>query len=278
MKILLSNHGLRQYGGSETWVKTMFDELSKAHTVHIYTPRPNTIFLEMPPWDPTETYDLGILNHSMCLSFLKDKNVKKIIFTSHGVIPGAEKPVAGADVYVAVSEEVQAVLRAKGFESSVIRNPINTERFTPRKSAREKLQRIAYVSNNPRSKIGLIKRATAPWRLEVVGREGQLRDVKPLLERSDLIIGLGRSAYEAMSMERNVIVFDYKGADGFVTTSSSFTYRGCNFSGRTNRFDWTEEQLQEAIRLYDPSVGPSLRDYIVRHNDVKKIAEDYLSL
>ncbi len=278
MKILLSNHGLNQYGGSETWIHTMFGRLSRTHEVHVYTPNRNTIFPEMPPYDPATTYDLGILNHSMCLTRLRDRNIKRIIYTSHGVIPGAERPVEGADVYVSVSEEVQSALAAKGFESVVIRNPIDIERFKAKKPTRDTIRNVAYISNNPQSKATLIKQATTGLKYETAGRTNQQRDVRPILERADLVIGLGRTAYEAMAMGRNVIVYDYNGADGFVDTNSIFAFRESNCSGRTSKLTWTSEQLREAIDLYDPSLGPALRDYIGRHNNVATIAEDYLCL
>ena len=87
----------------------MFDELSKEHEVDVYAANGNTVFPDMPPFDPNVFYDRGILNHAACLTFLRKRaSIGRTIFTSHGVIPGAEKPVDGADVYVSVSEEVQA--------------------------------------------------------------------------------------------------------------------------------------------------------------------------
>lgn len=278
MKILLSNHGLNQYGGSETWVYTMFRRLSYTHEVHVYTPGRNSIFPEMPPYDPAASYDLGILNHLMCLRFLRDKNIKKIIYTSHGVIPGAEKPGEGADVYVSVSEEVQTVLAAKGFDSVVIRNPIDTERFKAAKPSKNVLRNVAYISNNPQSKVPLIKRSVAGLKFETAGRSTQQRDVRPMLNRADLVIGLGRTAYEAMSMGRNVVVFDYKGADGFVTPKTILDYRLSNCSGRHGGFNWDEAKLREAVDLYDPLLGPALREYIIDNNNVDTIVEQYLSL
>ena len=177
-----------------------------------------------------------------------------------------------------MSEEVQTALKAKGFESVVIRNPIDTRRFRPKRPSRNVLRNVAYVSNNPTSKALLIKRATNGLHFETAGRTNQHRDIRPLLERADLVIGLGRTAYEAMSMGRNVVVFDYKGADGFVDTENIFAFRESNCSGRTNNLNWTEAQLREAIELYDPTLGLELRDYIIENNNVDTIAEQYLCL
>ncbi len=257
----------------------MFDELSKQHTTHVYAANGNSIYPDMPPYDPSTRYDLGLLNHGMCLRYLRDKKIDKIVFTSHGVIPGAEKPVDGADIYVSVSEEVQSMLAKKGFESFVIRNPIDTDKFRTDKPTNRTLKAVAFISNNPRtSTIATLKEATAGLRFEEVGRQHQLRDIRPVIQRADLIVGLGRTVYEAMSMGRNAIIFDYKGADGFVDTESIFRFRESNCSGRTNKLRWGGGQLAQAMERYDPDLGEQLREYIKEHNNVETIAERYLCL
>lgn len=279
MLILLSNHALNHYGGSETWTRTMFDELSKFGKVHVYAASGNTVFPDMPPFDPAVSYDRGILNHKRCLTYLREHaNIDRIIYTSHGVIPGAERPTEGADVYVAVSEEVQDRLAQDGYESVVIRNPIDLSRFTAKTGPRPNMKNVLWLSNNPRSKEKLIRGATKGMRLKIVGREGQLRDVRPAIKWADLVIALGRSAYESMAMKRNVIVLDYKGADGFVTPETMLELRKANCSGRRYGENWNIPRLVEEFGKYDSGLGDSLRSYIAENNNVETIAEQYLCL
>ena len=110
----------------------MYDELTRrGHQVSVYTPI-HQLWPEIPDFDPSGHYDLGILNHSNCLTHLRNMNIDRIVFTSHGVIPQPEWPVDGADVYVGVSEEVVADMNNRfGIDGVVIRNPIDTERFKP---------------------------------------------------------------------------------------------------------------------------------------------------
>ena len=256
----------------------MFDELSKEHEVHVYAASGNTIYPDMPPVDRNVFYDRAILNHGQCLTYLlKRVGMNRIIFTSHGVIPGAEKPVSGADVYVSVSEEVQARLAKDGYESVVIRNPINLDRFNATKPSL-KLGKVLWLSNNPRSKEKLIRGAAKGLRVKIIGRETQQRDVRSSIMWADLVIGLGRSAYEAMAMRRNVIVLDYKGADGFVDLDSILEFRKANCSGRRYGENWGIPRLVEEFGKYNPDLGDSLREYIAENNNVETIAEQYLCL
>jgi hypothetical protein len=81
-----------------------------------------------------------------------------------------------------------------------------------------------------------------------------------------------------MSCGRNVIVFDYMGADGLVTPENIYHFRKRNCSGRTHRMMYTPEEFRAELGLYDQNLGPQLREYILKENNVKTIAQQYLSL
>lgn len=256
----------------------MYDELVRlGHTVHVYTPIPNTIWPDMPPYRPDVTYDLGLLNHNNCLEALRGRNINKIVFTSHGVIPQPEWPVDGADIYVAVSEEVRDSDKMAGRNAVVIRNPIDTFKFSSRPVSKN-LRNVLFLSNYGWKVQETIDAATEGLHLERIGGNRRVHDIEKHIAAADLVIGLGRSVYEAMSMAKNVIVYDYQGGDGFVTPENIFRFRERNCSGRTNRLYYTPEQLRAELDKYDPALGPELRAYILEHNDVRKIADQYLSL
>jgi glycosyltransferase involved in cell wall biosynthesis len=257
----------------------MYEELVRlGHDVHVYTPV-HRIWLDMPKFDPRVHYDLGILNHSNCLEHLRKHNIDKIIYTSHGIIPQPEWPVPGADIYVSVSEEVQANVQKRwGIDSIVIRNPIDTQRFAPSKPVEDKLTNILFLSNYGWTVMESIRGAASQFEFHHLGGEERHEQVEEFINDADLVIGLGRSVYEAMACGRNVIIYDYMGADGFVTPTNIYEYRLKNCSGRTNRISYTPDMLLAEFRHYDPSLGPALRSYILEHNNVETIAQEYLSL
>lgn len=282
MRILLSNHSLNRMGGSETWTFTMWTELQRlGHEVHVYTPNPITAWKAMQPYDG-RYYDLAILNHRATLQALRQKPLGKIVFTSHGVIPGAEKPEEGAHVYVSVSEEVQEALQKQGFHSTVIRNPIDVDYFNTEVSPPQTPTGVLFLSNNPPKVANKIASAVKKMGLayEAYGRGFQIPQSKLVEKMSQVshVISLGRGAYEGMSMARNVIVMDYNGADGIATPESLLEFRKNNCSGRRYGLPWAEQEVQDAIAQYNPELGPYLREYVIANNNVKDIAERYLCL
>lgn len=248
------------------------------HEVHIYTPI-HHLWKDMPPFRPELTYDLGILNHSNCLEYLKNHKINKIIYTSHGIIPQPEWPVPGADVYVSVSEEVQEnVWQRWGIESVVIRNPIDTERFKPTRRLNDVLQNVLFLSNYGWTVMESLHGATENLTFRHIGGDERVEEVERHINWADIVVGLGRSVYEALSCGRNVIIYDYMGADGFVTPTNIFKYRLKNCSGRTERIKYTPELLMAEFDRYDVTLGPALRSFILEHNDVRVIAQQYLEL
>jgi glycosyltransferase involved in cell wall biosynthesis len=278
MRILLSNHSLFKLGGSETWVRTMYDELVRCgHDVHIYTPV-HQLWRDIPDFIPKLHYDLGILNHSNCVKHLAGANIGRRIFTSHGIIPQPEWPIPGCDVYVAVSEEVQASMADRyGVESVVIRNPINLDRFRPTRPLSPVLRRVLFLSNYGWTVAETMAEGAQDLEFRRVGGEHRIENVEEAINWADLVVGLGRSVYEAMACGRNVVVYDYQGADGFVDTDTIYEYRKRNCSGRTNRIKLSPGTFRYELNRYDPSLGPQLRVYAEAHHDVRQIAEEYLS-
>lgn len=271
MKILLSNNMIGGNTGSETWVTTMNKEIEKlGHNVTLYTP--NTNILDM-------KFDLAIINHNSCLKQLTYLPCKKI-FTSHGILPSLEQPIQGADYYVSVSEEVQEHLKDLGFNSIVIRNGIDTELYKSTKPTNKKLTNVLFSSHYQGSALNIIKQACKELdlNLTIIGKGNEVSNPIDYINEADLVIGLGRTAYEAMSCERNVIIYDYNGADGFVTPETIKDYRKNNCSGRYRKKFLNVEELKELFKLYDSELGSKLREYIIDNNNIKKTVQQYLSI
>lgn len=264
MKILLTNHMIGGWTGSETWVYTMYNELSKHHEVDIYAHTKKT---------PQKDYDLALINHNTCLKDVMGWNIKRKVFTSHGVLPELEQPIEGADEYVAVSEEVQANLADKGFKSKVIRNPIDMERFKPEEPVNDTLQNILFLSNYTSNVANVVESACCGYNFKKIGGGTVVPNVEDYMNWADLVVTLGRGVLEALSCNRNVIIADYGGGDGFVTPENILEYRKKNNSGRTRRKMFTIDEFRKEMSLYDPQL--KMRDYIKSNNDVKLITKLY---
>lgn len=222
--------------------------------------------------DKNTFYDLAIINHNKCLDELSGWNIKRRIFTAHGIAPQLEQPVPGADVYVSVSEEVQSNLKQKGFESVIIRNPINTEYFSPVKPHKE-LKRLLWM-NNRAATVDLVDQASMGFDFRI--QTGWKPDVKENIQWADLVMTSGRGIYEALSCGKNAMVVNWCGCDGMVTQDTIFEFRKKNCSGRTKKEFWAPERIRSEFKKYD--CNRNMRPYVLENNNVKTIAERYLSL
>jgi len=271
MKILLTNLNLDTLGGTETWTATVAKELTRlGHEVHLFSAGGYSLLPDYKRLD--NNYDLALINHNVCLPAIDGIDIKRRIFTSHGIIPYVEQPIEGADVYISVSEEVQANLEKKGFKSDVIRNPIDTETFVETERNNE-LKKVLFMSNYQGEARKVIEDATKGLELRVFGADNRVNALDAM-KWADLVIGLGRTALEAMSLGRNVIVYDYNGADGFVDEDTILEFRKNNCSGRRYGIKLKAESLRELYKKYN---AHSMRNYILKNNDVKQIVQKYLS-
>jgi len=271
MNILLATYSLEHLAGTETWTVTMADHLGKEHNVDVYafTGIDNLIPANA---DKSKHYDIAIINHNVCLDALRSWNIDRRIFTSHGVIPEMERPVPGADVYAAVSEEVQAVVEQQGFNAVIIRNPIDTEYFTPA-PVNQELKNILWM-NNRAPNMEMVEPASDGYEYRI--QTGWSGGVRENIKWADMVVTSGRGAYEAMSCGRNVCIVNWCGCDGIVNHESIIELRKCNCSGRRYQQWWPPERIREEFERYDPNLN--MQPYILENNDVQKIAEQYLNV
>lgn len=271
-KILITNNHLVRYGGTETWVITMAKELEMmGHNVGVYSKIKGGLYDTL-KWkdDNPKDYDLALINHNVNMGV----DAKFKIFTSHGVIPELERPVAGADAYVAVSEEI--ALRYSDYNMLVIRNPINiygTHAFNP---PNKELHNILFMSNNPLLVLPIVKEATKGYGLTVLSGGREMSE--PYIRNADLVITLGRGAYESLACGKNVLVYDYNGGDGLLNPLNIKEIRKNNCSGRRHSKQYTAPELRQEIERYNPYNAIEMRKYIVDNHDVRKIAAQYLEI
>jgi hypothetical protein len=272
MKILLTNNSLMNRGGSETWVATMFNHLRYkcGHSVDVYSVQANNLIAGTKP-NPEKHYDLALINHNSCLDRVAEWDITKGVFTSHGVLPMLERAKPGADKYISVSEEVQTALKKDGFDSTIIRNPIDTDYFSP-SPIFNKLTNILFL-NNRTEMLGQVKQACKGFKLRIL--TGGSFGVKEGITWADLVITAGRGCYEALSCGKNVMVVNRNGSDGMVTEDNIFKLRKNNCSGRRNAFQWSAKEIRNELKKYDPT--RSLREYILKHNNIDIAAQEYLA-
>ncbi|MFW6174072.1 MAG: hypothetical protein ACOC5T_10035, partial [Elusimicrobiota bacterium] len=207
------------------------------------------------------------------------------IFISNGIVPSQEYPVPGGDRYVSVSEEVKSALGKKGYDSTIIRNGIDCERFNSTKPIHKKLKNVLVISNKQsaqKSIFQIINEACKELNLKitVLGLNfGTAQwNVEEFINQNDLVISLGRGALEGMACKRNVLICDYQGIDGMINNKSYLEIRKNNFSGRRYRGSISKDIIIKELKKYNYKQGERNRKLILQHHNINNTVQNYLDL
>ena len=82
--------------------------------------------------------------------------------------------------------------------------------------------------------------------------ENQVWEIEKAINDADLVIGLGRSAYEAMACGRPVVIYDHRPyskcyADGYLKKECIEESLKMNCSGRRFKYELSSEELELEI-------------------------------
>lgn len=290
MKILVTNQWLKKLGGSETFSYTIIEELIRlGHQVDYLTLHHGAMSERIEQLGAYRislmAYDLILANHNSTIRELYiDRVCGPLVQTCHGIYSSLEQPSDLAHHHISISKEVSDHLNVSGFKSEIILNSINLERFRCQKKPGQKIKKVlSFIHNDDlNNSIGAILKKKEIIFKTINKYKIQVWDIEKEINTADLVISLGRGAYEAMACGRPVLVLDkrpYIGAilgDGLIKPSNIDEIIGNNCSGR--RFMKTDiiEMLNEALECNPLELGASLRDYAEDFLDVRKNILKYL--
>ncbi len=232
---------------------------------------------------PDVAYDVALVSDGKSLAACGPWRAPVLAF-AHGLGPLAHEyqPEGLRDVrhVVALSPFMTRYYAARlpGHRVSFLPNVIDVARFSSQKPLRE-AARTALLADRRR----------APEYLERIRPVFQERGVElvPVAELAfgmpiwdmhayygyfDLVLGCGRSAYEAMACGRNVVVLGVNGGDGFVDRASFAAAFDRNCSGYgIRKLRWDDphfaSQLGAEIDKYSARAGNDTRALAVEHVD-----------
>lgn len=290
MRILLGTHYLAKTGGTESYTFALAMELKRlGHEVEHFAIIRGGVssMLEEKgvPFMTSDHYDLILANHTTVVEQLWPKGF--IVQTCHGNIAELEQPSPYADAYVAVSEEVREHLQSKGYRAAaVIANGIDCNRFCQKKPVSPTLQTMLSLCQSDVAN-DFIRRCCQQEGIRFL-QSNKFTDnvwsIEELINESDLVVGLGRSAYDAMACGRCVLVYDYREymgeflGDGMLTPESIQKSMLCNCSGRSNRLKYNEEAFIKELQKYSPELGAWGREFALEHLNIEKVVEAYLDI
>jgi glycosyltransferase involved in cell wall biosynthesis len=293
MKILITSHWLKKLGGSETFTYTLVQAAKEwGAEVDLFTFHPGLVSNRIEKDfgvknQIKENYDLILANHHTTVKHCAIVTNGPIIQTCHGTTPKLEQPSEFANAYVAISEEIAQYLQKKYRKDAfVIRNSIDIYRF------RDKTQ----LAPGIRSVLSLTHSEPLNRELKAIfNRKGiqfkalnkftnPVWEVEKEIWQSDLVISLGRGAYEAFACGRPVLVLDHRPyqdllSDGMATPENMDQLATCNFSGRYFRKSGNLQQLiDRELELYNDDNQIYYRHWALDNLDYKKNFEKYIGI
>lgn len=288
MRILVATDHLEATGGTECYTFAMIQELQRqGHDVEYFafqlgdvSKRIETLGVK---FRSHIFYDLILANHNIVVNHLYKRGY--IIQTCHGTQMALEQPSPKADAFVSISQEVHDYLKSKGFSSTIIKNGIDCNRFRPQNPINSCLKNVLSLcqsneaNNIIRDACSLIgvcfqkanKYERSNWYIEET------------INQSDLVIGIGRSAYDAMACGRTVVSFDIRSyssnfGDGYISTNNINESVKYNCSGRASRIEYNAQTLANELKKYNVNDGLFLRNYALSNLNIESAVKKYLSL
>lgn len=291
-KILLGQNHLHTLGGSETFIYTMAQELVRlGHHVDILTMQEG-IMSEMIKANLgcsvnniSNSYDVAFLNHTTVVHGVMNLFPgSNIIQTCHGIFPQLEQPVQGVR-HVSISKEVQNYLTSKGLESTLIHNGINCDIFCPEQEPSKKINKMFSLSQSDQFNQMLIEIGNELGiQVEYNNKFTSPRlDIQNVIKKADLVVSLGRGAYEGMACGKPVLIADQRPyqpglMDGMVTSENIDGFLENNCSGRKTQQPVSKENLINEINKYDHKQGNKNREYVLQNLNIQKQVQEYLKL
>ncbi len=194
--------------------------------------------------------------------------------------------------YVAISQEIKDQLSRCGKESYLILNGIDCKVFKPNPPIKTNLRRILSLCQGSDANE-MIREACQRLNLgflQASKSNENIFDIENTINQADLVVGIGRSLYDAMACGRACISLDSRSysvakdgcmvvGDGYIDDQNidksvlhNCTGRG---SGRTFR---SVDEVIEQIQRYDYRDGKSMRRYALRNLNMSRNVDQYINI
>lgn len=294
MKVLVTNNTLRDIGGSETYAYSLIKELDKRSDIEVtgFSKQLGKISNLLASDGikivdkVDDVYELVLASHTSTIAFLKDIKAKRIQ-TCHGIYPPLEQPSPIVDIRVSISNEVFNHLKNKGYDSTIIHNGVNCDRFKPVNKLNKSVKNILSLSQSHELNIKLKNICdTLNIGFKSLNKfKNPIFNVENEINKADLVISLGRGVYESMACGRNVLILDKRPyvigpplGDGLITDKNIDKFILNNCSGRYSKHIYTDDEIINEINKYDPKLGEFNREYALQNLNIKLQVDKYLNL
>ena len=318
MNILVGQNHLHYIGGTEKYTYDLIKELkSRKEVKDVSLIIPHSMYLgvmsekiekelgvstnkiDRKYINGNNQFDMCLINHNTTMDRLlksKIKYDKKNVFQIiHGTTPGVEQPYLpeffyeGEDLhlrYITISQEISDYIQEKyQLNGIVINNGIDEDVFSCNAvlpSQPKVLFSLSQSQDFNESLNALCKKLDIKFSCANKWENAQT-DISQEIKESDIVVSLGRGAYEGMMAGKYIIVADKRGyqgglSDGGITSDNIHKLIYSNCSGRAFKNTPTMLYMKEEIKKYNPKQGELNKDYALKNLNLKLQVDKILQL
>jgi hypothetical protein len=290
MNVLITNIVISENTGTETYVKELAIELiNRGHSVEVFTLFMGKLAQELIEKGINVTSNLkelkltpDIIHAHHNITTIKVLRVFKftpVVYFIHDRTSIFDYPFQHKNIlkYVAVDynckERYYIENDFKEDEIEVVFNWANTDRFRLKELINPQPKRALVFSNylNENNIYPDIRAACVELgiELDIVGSSSGNPCLKPeeILQKYDLVFAKAKAAIEAMATGASVIVCDYRGLGGMVTSLNMKHFRDFNFGMKLMTNTPTKDHLITEIKKYNSSEISRVSEYIIKESD-----------
>lgn len=281
---------LDHIGGAELYTYDLLNELRKQEGVEVEFFAINQGRLAERvrhelgiPFMTKHQYDLILATHNATVEAIHDRG--PTVQICHGAILELEHPSIYADYHVGITREVCDSLSQKGYANKMVLNGLDLEHKQPIRQVNNELKVVLSLCQSEEANT-LLANACSKLRVDFLHfnkHKNPAFHIEREINRADLVVGIGRSVYDAMACGRPCVVFDnrdYNGnlADGYLTPDLFDEFVQTNCSGRYRKRRLTEDDLIRELEKYNPDDGKKLREIAETKLNVKHTAQELLEV
>ncbi|MCB0688710.1 MAG: glycosyltransferase [Saprospiraceae bacterium] len=274
MNILITNIWLQNLGGTEVFVrdlaKALFDD---GHHIEVYSPRTGMLANEIRSFGIHVTDNIQMLktvpdiihaHHFLpCMEVMNVFRKCPVVYFVHDYSFNGDIPPVSERITKYVAVDALCLEKLFQYEiprekTEVLHNWVDISRFRHRDIFKNKPERALVFSNyaKPDNHYRIISSTCRDFGIDIdgigMGFGNSIADPERILPHYDIIFAKGKSAMEAMASGAAVIVCDFRGLGGMVTSSNFEYFRKYNFGMKTMNKIIEPRTLLAELNNYDP--------------------------
>lgn len=289
-KVLVGTRHLYQVGGSELYTIDLLRALKSRQDVEVefFTLYEGELSERVEreygiPFMSKEKYDIIFASHTVTVDALRKRG--PVIQICHGIFPEVEQPFPYADYHVGISQEICDHLQKENYASQLVLNGLDLEEKRPQGTPSDELKTVLSLCQSEEANELLAKvciRAGVEL-FHYNKNKNPTFNIQNEINKADMVVGIGRSIYDAMACGRPCIVFDWRDyngnkGDGYLHPHLFEQFVQTNCSGRYRNLEMDEEALLREFGQYNANDGLLLRRLAEERLDIRKTAEELLQI